>query len=169
VRPGPADRCPTAALPRLPLSLPHPTADTGPRCHWASPVNRAAPRCPHPAALPCSPARLHCERALLPSTTPPEAILTPWSELSCHTRGPSLPRFPTSARHRTTDLEKTPAPHAAPRPRPSSSSPSSPLPTRPPRWLPPPETPSSSPDSVRAPPSFAIIGELDRTVFLHPN
>jgi hypothetical protein len=38
----------------LPLTLPHPTADTGPPTHPALLVSRAAPRRPRPAALPCS-------------------------------------------------------------------------------------------------------------------
>jgi hypothetical protein len=96
---GPACRCPTAALPHLPLSLLHPAFDTGPRCRPAPPVSHAAPRCPRPTALPCSPACLHRERVLPPSIVPPRAIVTQWSALPC--RPPTtLSHFPSSAWHR---------------------------------------------------------------------
>jgi hypothetical protein len=151
---GPACRCPTAALPHLPLSLLHPAFDTGPRCRPAPPVSHAAPRCPRPTALPCSPACLHCERVLPPSIVPPRAIVTQWSALPC--RPPTtLSHFPSSAWHQAdpppnfhlcsshvpVGLEKTSAPHFALRPCPSSSSPPSPPPMCAPHRLPPSETP----------------------------
>jgi hypothetical protein len=77
---GSTCRCPATVLPRLPHSLPHPVADTGPRCRPAPPVSRAAPRCPCPVTLPCSPAHLHRERVLLPPTAPPGAIPAPRSD-----------------------------------------------------------------------------------------
>jgi hypothetical protein len=115
-----ACQSPTAALPRLPLNPSHPTADTGPHCRPAPPVSRAA--LPAPAALHCLPARLHRERALSPLTAPPGAIPAPRS-LLCSPCAPA-------------ELKKPLAPHSAPRPRLSSSSPPSPPPTRLPRRLP---------------------------------
>jgi hypothetical protein len=53
VLPRPACQCPTAALPHSPLSLSHPTADTGPVTRPTPLVSRVAPRRPCPAALPC--------------------------------------------------------------------------------------------------------------------
>jgi hypothetical protein len=51
---GPVCQRPTSALPRLPLSLPHPTADTGPRCCLTPPVSRVA-LAPPPSPV-CQPA-----------------------------------------------------------------------------------------------------------------
>jgi hypothetical protein len=90
---GSACRHPAAALPHLPLSLLHPTADTGPRCRPASPVSRAALRRPRLTALPCSPACLCRERELPPPTVPLGAILTPWSALPCRAWAPLSPVF----------------------------------------------------------------------------
>jgi hypothetical protein len=140
-------------LPCLPLSLPHPAADTRPRCRPAPPVNHAAPRRPRPAALPCLPARLRHERTLPPLTTLLRAILTMRSVLPC--RPP--PPFPSllSPRTRRFGDDSSASLRSVLRPRPSSSSPPSPPPTRPPRRLPPPETPPPlwfSPEHRHRPP-----------------
>jgi hypothetical protein len=150
-------------LPRLPLSLPHPAANIGPRCCSAPSVSHAAPCHPRPAALPCSPARLRHERTMLPLTTPPRAILA--SRSGCRSRPPlslflSPPRgtpeltpthFPLCSPQALTELKKPPVPHSTLRSCPSLSSPPSPPPTHPPHGLPPPETSSTSLVSVRAP------------------
>jgi hypothetical protein len=70
---------------------------------------------------------------------------------------PPTPHFSLCSPRALANLEKTSVPH------PSSSFPHSPPPTRPPRQLPSPETPSSSPISVRAPPPQPLHGET-----LHP-
>jgi hypothetical protein len=153
---GPAYRHPAAALPHLPLSLPHPAADIRPRCCPAPPVSRATPCRLCPAALPCSPARLPRERALSPLTAPHGAIPTLWSALLCRARAPPLSCSPSSAWHRAPpppiSLSALPARPPIWRrrrcltplrsvPRPSLSSPPSPPSTRPPHRLSPPEPP----------------------------
>jgi hypothetical protein len=150
---GPACRRPTTSLPHLPFSLPHLVTDTGPRCRPAPSVSRVA------RALPCSPARLHRERALPPLIALPRAIPTPRSAVLTVALGAlSLSRFPSSTRHQADPpppIFLSCSPSRARQfgeadgislrsvlcPDPSSSSPPSPPPTRPPRRLLPPETP----------------------------
>jgi hypothetical protein len=119
---GSACRHPAAALPHLPLSLPHPAADTRSRCHPAPPVSCAASRRQRRTALPCLPACLLRECTLLPLTVPPRAILAPRRHPSFslspstawHARaGPHGLHFPLCSSCALADLEKTPVPHSA--------------------------------------------------------
>jgi hypothetical protein len=146
---GPACWCPAAALPHLPLSLPHPVADTGPRClpTHLSVAPHHVTHTPPPSPIRHRPRR---ECALPPSTALPGAILTPRS--GCRPRLPPLSLF-------------LPPPRGTPEPTPLStsrarqieevtdaslrsilrsspiSSPPSPPPTCLPHQLPPPDTP----------------------------
>jgi hypothetical protein len=137
---------------------------TGPTCQ---------PRCTaflHPTTLPCSPARLHLERVLLPPTVLLGAIPTLRSALSTAASGalsllfsflhvaPSRPPISLSCSppraHRFGEATGASL-HSVPRAHLSSSSPPSPPPTRPPRRLPPPETPPPlwfPPEHHRRPP-----------------
>jgi hypothetical protein len=162
---GPACRHPATALPRLPLSLLHPTTNTGSHFRLAPPVSRAAPCHPRPTALPCSSARLRHEHALLPMTTPPGAILALRHPLSlflpppCGMPEPTPPRFPSLLSPRAGRVGEDASASLRCILCPSSSSPPSPPPMRPPHRLLPLETPSSSPVLVRAPPLSSLHGE----------
>jgi hypothetical protein len=148
---GPVCQRPTSALPRLPLSLPHPTADTGPRCCLTPPVSRVA-LAPPPSPV-CQPAFAMSARYPLrprrpepfrphgpPADPPPISLFLPPSR---GTSEPTLPPFPSLLSPRASRFGEDAGAslrfvsHLSP----SSSSPPSPPPTRLPHRLPPSETP----------------------------
>jgi hypothetical protein len=162
---GPACRGPTATLPRSPLSLPHPAADTGPS-------TRPGPTCqPRPHRVGCAPPlspvarQRRCPRPMAgghywPPRAADHRARGPLSSFSlCHAAAPAgTPSFFPSLPRATEALQKPPAAARSlfslfsSRPR-QTRAPPSPPPTRPP------SPPPTCLVPVRAPPPPVLHGE----------
>jgi hypothetical protein len=179
----PTYRCPITVLPCSSLSLPHPTADTGPSSHpgpTCQPrphrVDRAPPLSPVARQRRCPRlmARGRCWSPMLPTTTPgPHLILLLPLPCSHAHRGPSF--FPSLPRATEAPEKPSAATHSlfslfSSRPCLSLSS-SPPFSTTYVSTSSAPTTgdPSSAPVPVRAPPPLSLHGETLPSTTIVPN